>query len=72
MQDKQTGYQQLSINEESKTTGAATVAPASEFDDLHQMLINTNQGPQKRGNQSNGSFDTSQNDVAFNDSAYRT
>jgi hypothetical protein len=55
------------------------VAPASEFDDLHQMLINTkadsNGVPQKRagaGSQSNASRDDSNNDVAFNDSQYKT
>ncbi len=58
--------------------------PTSEFDDLHQMMINSRDQsgvPQRRNNGGAGaaatsmhnmSNNTSNNDVPFNDSAYRT
>jgi hypothetical protein len=59
------------------------VAPTSEFDEIHHMMINTNNAPgdgvpHKRANgqvynnnQHNLSQSSSNQDVAFNDSAYQ-
>ena len=57
--------------------------PTSEFDDLHQMMINSRDqsgvpqrrsgaGPAAATSMHNMSNNTSNNDVPFNDSAYRT
>ena len=44
MQEKDKSYKGLNIPQEEKKSmnDAAIVAPASEFDDLHMMLINNN------------------------------